>query len=411
MRTFEYPRTLALPPPPAFARTRPGATTVVVVVVLARLAYASAYPGSSIVLKNATTTSTHAQSVPIGENGARARTVPPLTYADDADMLARRRMRPTRLVVMVRLWRVRTFGAGPFCKSCAYHSRASAAASARAAPHTARARAMATSSACVTKECIFTLALHPSALVDPLVGARRVLDGMMMKHSPALGGVLMAYEDERLCGEDGDASDGSASSESTSMRDDVVRERFGVVLHASGYVDVAVRCACRVFHPARGSRLVGVVNKCSHDFIGALVLDVFNVAISQENIREELVSCPEEGSWKSAWDDAHALRVGSHVVFTVKDITESDDVVLLVGAMEEEGTGEREYVARSSSGITSIERKLLKRSEPKAKKEKKEKKDKADKKKEKKEKKEKRSKRDGEDDGDNAVDAKRAKVK
>ena len=273
---------------------------------------------------------------------------------------------------------------------------------------------MATSSACVTKACIFTLALHPSALTDPLAGARRVLDGMLMKHSPALGGVLMAYEDERLCGEDeddGDASDGSDGSASTSMRDDVVRERFGVVLHASGYVDVAVRCACRVFRPARGSRLVGVVNKCSHDFIGALVLDVFNVAISQENIREELVSCPEEGSWKSAWDDAHALRVGSHVVFTVKDITESDDVVLLVGAMEEEGTGEREYVARSSSGITSIERKLLKRSEPKAKKEKKEKKDKADKKKEKKEKKEKRSKRDGEDDGDNTVDAKRAKVK
>ena len=76
----------------------------------------------------------------------------------------------------------------------------------------------ATSSACVTKECIFTLALHPSALADPLAGARRVLDGMMMKHSPALGGVLMAYEDERLCGEDGvdgDASDGSASNAST----------------------------------------------------------------------------------------------------------------------------------------------------------------------------------------------------
>jgi hypothetical protein len=113
VRTFEYPRTLALPPPPAFARTRPGAT---VVVVVARLAYVSAYPGSSIVLKNATTTSTHVQRVPIGENGARARTVPPLTYADDAAMLARRRMRPLEATAeaMVGRGRVRTFGVGPF---------------------------------------------------------------------------------------------------------------------------------------------------------------------------------------------------------------------------------------------------------------------------------------------------------
>lgn len=126
MRTFEYPRTLALPPPPAFVRTRPGATTVVVlVVVVARLAYTSAYPGSSIVLTNATTTSTHAQAVPIGENGARARTVPPLTYADDDAcdaMLARRRMRPRLMTTMMMreaiagrarsdIRRVRTFGA------------------------------------------------------------------------------------------------------------------------------------------------------------------------------------------------------------------------------------------------------------------------------------------------------------
>jgi uncharacterized protein involved in type VI secretion and phage assembly len=112
VRTFEYPRTLALPPPPAFARTRPGAT----VDDVARLAYTSAYPGSSIVLKNATTTSTHVQRVPIGENGARARTVPPLTYADDAAMLARRRMRPLEATAeaMVGRGRVRTFGVGPF---------------------------------------------------------------------------------------------------------------------------------------------------------------------------------------------------------------------------------------------------------------------------------------------------------
>ena len=46
--------------------------------------------------------------------------------------------------------------------------------------------------------------------------------------------------------------------------------------------------------PVRGSRLVGTVNKVAHDFIGALVLDTFNVAIAAENIREELVSSVDE---------------------------------------------------------------------------------------------------------------------
>ena len=116
-----------------------------------------------------------------------------------------------------------------------------------------------------------------------------------------------------------------------------------------------------------------IAHKIAHDFIGALVLDKFNVAISSDNIREELVSCSEEGCWKSAWDDAHTLRVGSQVVFTVKSVSETDDVVLLVGALLEEGTGEREYVGRNSRGITSIERKL--QQGKKSKKEKKEKKE------------------------------------
>ena len=270
------------------------------------------------------------------------------------------------------------------------------------------------SSAVATKPCVFTIALHPSALADPLAGARAVLDAMKMRHVDALGGVLMAYDDEALCGarrrgrdddgdDDGDDETSTSESDDAEADDDDGRGGFGRVLHASGHVDVRVRARCEVFTPVKESRLVGTVNKIAHDFIGALVLDRFNVAIAAENIREELVSSSDDGCWRSAWDATHVIKVGSQIVFTVKAVTESDDVVLLRGAMKDPATGEREYVARSSSGITSIERKLVapadsdSRREKKSKKEKKEKKEKREKR-EKKEKKEKREKRKSERD-------------
>jgi len=274
-----------------------------------------------------------------------------------------------------------------------------------------RARDALPSSAVATRPCVFTVALHPSALADPLAGARAALDAMKMRRVDALGGVLMSYDDAALCGarrrgDDDDASDDETStseSDDASADDDDGRGGFGRVLHASGHVDVRVAARCEVFTPVKGSRLVGAVNKVAHDFIGALVLDRFNVAIAAENIREELVSSSDDGCWRSAWDATHVIKVGSQIVFTVKAVTESDDVVLLRGAMKDPDTGEREYVARSSSGITSIERKLVapadsdSRREKKSKKEKKEKKEKREKR-EKKEKKEKREKRKSERD-------------
>mgnify|MGYP000037466618 CR=1 FL=1 len=81
------------------------------------------------------------------------------------------------------------------------------------------------SSAVATRSCVFTVALHPSALADPLAGARAVLDAMKMRHVDALGGVLMAYDDEALCGarrreRDDDGDDDGDDETSTSESDD-----------------------------------------------------------------------------------------------------------------------------------------------------------------------------------------------
>ena len=83
------------------------------------------------------------------------------------------------------------------------------------------------SSAVATRSCVFTVALHPSALADPLAGARAVLDAMKMRHVDALGGVLMAYDDEALCGarrrerdDDGDDDGALASPPTLESEDD-----------------------------------------------------------------------------------------------------------------------------------------------------------------------------------------------
>ena len=52
----------------------------------------------------------------------------------------------------------------------------------------------------VTKRATFTLAMHPSAVTDAHAGARELLDSMLMRHHDQLGGVLMAYSDEKIVG-------------------------------------------------------------------------------------------------------------------------------------------------------------------------------------------------------------------
>ena len=107
---------------------------------------------------------------------------------------------------------------------------------------------------------MFTVALHPSALADPLAGARAALDAMKMRRVDALGGVLMSYDDAALCGArrrggDDDASDDETStseSDDASADDDDGRGGFGRVLHASGHVDVRVEGAVRGVHAGEG---------------------------------------------------------------------------------------------------------------------------------------------------------------
>ena len=199
------------------------------------------------------------------------------------------------------------------------------AAAARSAHHASTSE---TPASVITKSAVFKLGIHPSAMHDALGGAKELLDGMLMRHHHQLGGVLVSYADARLVGSD------------------------ARIIHQAGYCDVHVRCTARVFCPKPGRKLLGVVNKVGADFVGMLVMGVFNASVSAADISDEFIHNPIDsapgGCWESAEDNGeHRIAVGDKVVFVVKAVSEHDDVLHLLGSLKEEGTGEATRVSRS----------------------------------------------------------------
>ena len=203
------------------------------------------------------------------------------------------------------------------------------AAAARSAHHASTSE---TPASVVTKSAVFKLGIHPSAMHDALGGAKELLDGMLMRHHHQLGGVLVSYADARLVGSD------------------------ARIIHQAGYCDVHVRCTARVFCPKPGRKLLGVVNKVGADFVGMLVMGVFNASVSAADISDEFIHNPIDaspgGCWESAEDNGeHRIAVGDEVVFVVKAVSEHDDVLHLLGSLKEEGTGEATRVARAGYSL------------------------------------------------------------
>ena len=232
----------------------------------------------------------------------------------------------------------------------------------------------------------FKLSLHPSAVADrntSLQGARDLLDGMLMRHHDRLGGVLVSYDKPKL-----------------------VNHADLRIVHMAGYVDVCVRAKVKVFTPKIGLKLVGRVNKIGVDHVGLLVHDVFNASLAASDLPRDFVHNPAEDVWESAEDGgAHRVGVGTECVFSVKKISEYDDVLHLIGSMAEEGTGALEFLGGDGGdgdgdgdgdGNGDARDEAAEKKEKKARKAKKARKEKKEKT-EKKEKKEKKAKRDREE--------------
>ncbi|GBF96976.1 elongation factor [Raphidocelis subcapitata] len=179
----------------------------------------------------------------------------------------------------------------------------------------------------------FTLHLHPSKTQDIMEGVREQLNMGLMRYSEDLGGVLLAYRDERVTGS-------------------VAR------LHPYfPFLAVTVTATATLFCPRPGQRLVGRVVKVGSDYVGLLLLGVFNAAIGADRIRREFKCAPESGSWVSLKDATHRITVGSYVRFAVDSVVDHTSLFSIVGSLLEPGTGhENHRTVRAAAEAEAAER-------------------------------------------------------
>jgi len=178
----------------------------------------------------------------------------------------------------------------------------------------------------------FTLDLHPSRMADVGAGISDQLDAQLLRFSEDLGGVPLAYSAVRR-----------------------VPSAAATVSAYYAYVRVAVEATALVFRPAVGARLAGRVIKVGTDYLGLLVLGVFNAAIPRDAIRRELgpdAAAPaEEPRWVSRKHPGHAIGLGDDVRFELSGVSDAGGFFSLAGALEAADTGEARFL--ESRGVST----------------------------------------------------------
>uniref|UniRef100_A0A1A8D5V7 DNA-directed RNA polymerase subunit n=1 Tax=Nothobranchius kadleci TaxID=1051664 RepID=A0A1A8D5V7_NOTKA len=138
------------------------------------------------------------------------------------------------------------------------------------------------------------VALAPQYLNKKKSGIQEELDGELLKFSQSLNGVLLAYDNIRILGRNGD------------------------IYNDSGYIHMDIEASFIVFQPKRGQKLLGKVNKLGVSHVGCLVHSCFNASIP----RPTLVSI-------ETWRDA-GPKVGTELEFKVTALDADAAGVLLI---------------------------------------------------------------------------------
>ena len=168
--------------------------------------------------------------------------------------------------------------------------------------------------------------VHPAALGDVGSAARAKLDNLLLRWRPEIGGAVVCYANEALV-------DGKA-----------------LVLPYLPFVSVDIAADLLVFAPAAGCHLVGKIHRLGSDYVGMLVLGVFNAVVPVANIADEhrdALKSPQRrasaGSGGAAGSgDARkgrAFAVGDNLRFRVVRTQVEGDLLTIVGSLNSEGTG------------------------------------------------------------------------
>ncbi|XP_029370085.1 DNA-directed RNA polymerase I subunit RPA43 [Echeneis naucrates] len=161
------------------------------------------------------------------------------------------------------------------------------------------------------------IALPPLFLNKKRSGIREELEDELLKFSPRLKGVPLAYDGVRIVGPHGDIYDDN------------------------GYIHMDIEANFIVFQPKKGQKLLGKVNKLGTSYVGCLVHGCFNASIPKPN----LVSM-------ETWRDA-GPRIGAEVEFEVTAL-DADVVGVLLIRGRLDRTKVQELMAMGESSELSI---------------------------------------------------------
>lgn len=155
----------------------------------------------------------------------------------------------------------------------------------------------------------FAIDLHPSRSADVLQGVRDQLQSMLLRYNNELQGVLLAYSKERIL-----------NSEAR------VHPYFP-------YFHVEVIALVYLFRPTVGALIGGVVNIVGQDYIGLLVLGIFNASIGRKNIPPHWRSAPLDNCWVSNKNARQRIEIGSVIQFAVQRIRHEGGFFTLTGSL------------------------------------------------------------------------------
>ncbi|KAM4540050.1 DNA-directed RNA polymerase I subunit RPA43 [Odontesthes bonariensis] len=143
------------------------------------------------------------------------------------------------------------------------------------------------------------VALPPVYLNKKRTGITEELEAELLKFSPSLDGVPLAYDNISIVG------------------------KYGNIFDDSGYIHMDIEAIFIVFQPKKGQKLLGKVNKLGVSHVGCLVHGCFNASLPKPN----LVSM-------ETWRDA-GPRIGAELEFEVTALdADTAGVLLIRGKLE-----------------------------------------------------------------------------
>lgn len=170
------------------------------------------------------------------------------------------------------------------------------------------------------KRVSLNLSLLPASLHNTKQGIiDNIQSNLLLKYVNGINGVVLTFDNVQIC-KDGNGGRGRA---------------LGKIINEMPYIHYRATCDMLVFEPSPGKRLCGVVNESSPSHIGLLVLDIVNVTIRSELLREIGFTYNAESSeWhkRDGGGNDTSISIGSVMSFKVQKLLECNGLISLEGA-------------------------------------------------------------------------------